>query len=134
MSEHEVHNPVTVMRLKRIGVAILMLGLLSAILVFVFVGEPGGNETAYQIIDGVSYPVDVNNTKSYNYNMERISGKSGVFAADLSDWFVSLWHGKKLSYTLAVLAVVLSLLCFWLAHLFSLPPLEDEVENKDWKG
>jgi hypothetical protein len=134
MSENEKHDPGMVRRLKRIGIAILILGLLSAITVFIFASEAPDNATAYQIIDGVSYPVDVNNTKSYNYNMERIGGKTAVFASDLSDWFSSLWHGKKLSYTLAILSIVSTLLCFWLAYLFSLPPHDDEVENKDWKG
>jgi hypothetical protein len=134
MSESEIHNPALVQRLKRIGIAILILGLLSAIVVFIFASEAPDNATAYQIIDGVSYPVDVNNTKSYNYNMERIAGKSGVFASDLDDWFSSLWHGKKLSYILAVLSIVSTLLCFWFAHLFSLPPHDDETENKDWEG
>jgi len=127
-------NPALVTRLKRIGIAILILGLLSSIAVFIFAGETPGNESAYQIIDGVSYPIDVSNTKSYNYNMERIGGKSAVFASDLGDWFSSLWHGKKLSYTLAVLSIVSSVLCFLLAYLFSLPPHEDEFRNKDWKG
>jgi hypothetical protein len=134
MSESEIHNADLVARLKRIGAAILVLGLLSAIVVFIFASEAPGNATAYQIIDGVSYPVDVNNTKSYNYNMERIGGKSAVFASDLDDWFSSLWHGKKLGYTLAVLSIVSTLLCYWLAYLFSLPPHEDEIKDQDWKG
>jgi len=134
MSESEIHNADLVARLKRIGAAILVLGLLSAIVVFIFVSEAPGNATAYQIIDGVSYPVDVNNTKSYNYNMERIGGKSAVFASDLDDWFSSLWHGKKLGYTLSVLSIVSTLLCYWLAYLFSLPPHEDEIKDQDWKG
>jgi len=134
MSESEIHNADLVARLKRMGAAILVLGLLSAIVVFIFASEAPGNATAYQIIDGVSYPVDVNNTKSYNYNMERIGGKSAVFASDLDDWFSSLWHGKKLGYTLAVLSIVSTLLCYWLAYLFSLPPHEDEIKDQDWKG
>jgi len=134
MSESEIHNADLVARLKRIGAAILVLGLLSAIVVFIFASEAPGNASAYQIIDGVSYPVDVNNTKSYNYNMERIGGKSAVFASDLDDWFSSLWHGKKLGYTLAVLSIVSTLLCYWLAYLFSLPPHEDEIKDQDWKG
>ncbi len=130
----EIHNPKLVQRFRQAGVAILLLGLIAAISVLLFTGAAPDNTTSYEIIDGVSYPVDVNNTKSYNYNMERIVGKSGVFASDLDDWFYSLWHGKKLGYTIAVLSVVSFLVCFYFAHLFSLPPLEDEVSDKDWKG
>ncbi len=133
-SVSEIHNPKLVQRLRRVGIAVLLLGLTAAVIVLLFGGEAPDNTTSYEIIDGVSYPVDVNNTKSYNYNMERIVGKSGVFASDLDDWFSSLWHGKRLAYTLAGLSVVGFLLCFYFAHLFSLPPLEDEVSDKDWKG
>jgi hypothetical protein len=58
--------------------------------------------------------------------MERLEGKQGVLMAELTDWFASLWHGRNLAYTLAVLSISGFLACFLLAHLLKLyPPLPD---------
>jgi hypothetical protein len=134
MNEQKKHNQEWVTRFRRFGMLILIVGWLGAALVYFFASETPLAADGYQIIDGVSYPIDVNNTKIYNDQMERINGKSGVVASELGDWFSSLWHGKKLACTLVGLSVVVSLLCFWLAHLVSLPPLDNEPDRSDWKG
>ncbi|PRC94099.1 hypothetical protein [Solimicrobium silvestre] len=132
-----IENEQLVNRLRRIGFGILIVGLLSAIAVFIFASTANnadGNVVAYENIGGVSYPVDASSSKGYQYNVERVGGKSTLLAVELDDWFASLWHGKKLSYTLAFLSICSALGCFLLARLFSLPPHEDEVDNQDWKG
>ena len=74
-------------------------------------------------------------SKRYEYEMERIGGKSNVLAAELREWFVSLWHGKRLAHTVVFLSVGGSLACFLLAHLLSLPPLlDDPTADKDIGG
>jgi len=128
------HNARLVQLIRRGAVMLLVVGLLSSVAVIVTAGDPPDNATAYEVVNGVSYPVEVADTKRYQSDMERIGGKTSLLATDLGDWFSGLWHGKQLGVTLAVLTVIVSLLCFLMAHLLSLPPIEDEVGDGKWKG
>lgn len=60
-------------------------------------------------------------TKDYRGRMEYIGGKANVLGSEMQEWFVSLWHGRNLAYTLGVLTIVTALVCFFLA--FALPDL-----------
>jgi hypothetical protein len=94
-------------RLRLFGVSILAVGLFAAALVY-----------------WTAVPDDVNlypNTKRYEYEMEVIGGKSNLLAAELREWFGSLWHGKRLARLLAFLSVGGSLACFFLAHRLNHP-------------
>ena len=50
---------------------------------------------------------------------ERIAPELSV---EFDQWLASLWHGKALAYTLAVLAAGIAAVCFLVAHLTSPPP------------
>lgn len=128
------HNARLVRLIKRGALMLLVVGLLGSVAVIVMASDPTDNATAYEVVNGVSYPVDVADTKRYQADMERIGGKTSLLATDLGDWFSGLWHGKQLGVTMGVLTVVVSLLCFYVAHLLSLPPLDDEVDDGRWKG
>jgi hypothetical protein len=58
-------------------------------------------------------------TRNYQGQMEHIGGKANVLGSEIQEWFVSLWHGRNLAYTLAVLTIFVALMCFFLA--FALP-------------
>jgi hypothetical protein len=96
-------------RLRRVGAAILAAGLLSAALVYRASPPPGANPD----------PLDSGYSKKDLYDMERIGGKSVVFAAELSEGFDSLWHGRRLAGTLTFLSLGGSLVCFFLADRLS---------------
>ena len=62
-------------------------------------------------------------TKRDIYQLERIGGKANVVASELTTWFVSLWQGRKLAYTLGWLSVGGFAVCFLLADfLVDAPP------------
>ena len=64
--------------------------------------------------------------KQNEQRMEEIGGKSNVFAQDTKEWFVGLWHGTRLAYTLAVLTFVVAGLCFFVAYFLpDFPPFDD---------
>jgi hypothetical protein len=42
-----------------------------------------------------------------------LGGKFAVLTAEFNDWFASLWHGRALAGTVAVLAVAIAAACFW---------------------
>ena len=109
-------------RFRLIGVCILVAGLLAAALIN-WRAAPD-DESSDAILSGES--------KRYEYEMERIGGKSNVLAAEFREWFVSLWHGRRLAHTLVFLSVGGSLACFVLAHLLTYPPPpDDRTDGKD---
>ena len=114
-------------RLQRIGTALLVVGLLAAELIFVR-ATPDNDSGAigYEVVGGVSYPIMPGESKTYENGLERMGGKSAVLAAEITQWFASLWHGRRLAYTVLVLSVGGSLVCFFLAHLLSLPLRTEE--------
>ena len=72
---------------------ILILGLGSAIAVYLTAAPD--DPSAY----------DPTETKEYLRQMEALGGKASIFAAELTHWFESLWHGRSLAFTLAAIAV-----------------------------
>ncbi len=96
------------------GVAILVVGLVSAALIYVF-SEDAGNRTA----------IEFANPRAYEFQIERIGGMAAVYAVRSNEWFISLWQGRQLAYTVAVLSIVIALACFWVAGR-----LVDESEAK----
>jgi len=106
--------------MRRIAVGILVVGLSVSVVVFAMTPPDADEEYV-----GV-YVTSIHNSKKHLLELERIGGKAAVVAAELSDWFDTLWRGRRLAGTLAVLSVGASLLCFLAAKL---PPLNDP----EWK-
>jgi hypothetical protein len=90
-------------RMRRIAIAVLAAGLAAATLIFV--------------LSAADVPVDeatasIQDSRQYQMTMERIGGKAAVFAAQFSDWFAGLWHGRRLAGTVALLSLAVSGLCY----------------------
>ncbi len=112
-------------RLCIAGALILVLGLLSAVGIYFTANDEVGGAIGYQVIAGQTVPITAENSRSYRYQLERNGGKMALVMDDFARWFGGLWHGRQLAYTLAFLAMALSIACFYLADLLSEPPLED---------
>jgi hypothetical protein len=66
-------------------------------------------------------------TKANRYRLEVLGGKGNVLASDIQDWFMGLFEGKHLAYTLAVLTLLGAVVCFFIAlHLPDFPPPHEE--------
>lgn len=102
------------------GVAILLVGLAGAALIYVFAGDDGDADAAAG---------EVASGRMYEHNLELMGGKFAVFSDQFTQWFANLWHGRPLAYTVAVLAVAIALLCFWVARLVSVP-LPSETDQR----
>ena len=76
--------------------AILVLGFAAAVVIYITAQPPPENPLGYDPLD----------TKKYLHDLEVYGGKANVIAAQFRDWFDSLWHGKQLAYTVAVLTVI----------------------------
>jgi hypothetical protein len=93
------------------GIAILLVGLVAAALIYVFAADDGDTDLAGEIASG----------RMYQHNLELMGGKFAVYANWFNQWFAGLWHGRPLAYTVAVLAVAIALVCLWLDRLTSVP-------------
>jgi len=58
-------------------------------------------------------------SKGYVLEVQRYGGNAAVIAVKFDRWFASLWHGKNLAYTLAILTVGLAFGCFRAANELS---------------
>jgi hypothetical protein len=102
------------------GIAIPVTGLIVATIVYAT--APASAEfdaSSVQIIDGVAYPVD---SSRQMQQLERIGGKASVQVYKFQQIFESLWHGRKLAYTLIVVTALLALLCWHIAGLVDETP------------
>jgi len=120
-------------RLRLLGILILAGGLPAAALTYMRTSPgPGTGAIGYVVEGGVSYPITPETSKRYNYEMESMEGKEGVLFAESLDWFESLWHGRRLATTLAVLSLSGSAACFLLFRLLLVfHPLPSEPAKPD---
>ena len=101
--------------------AILALGLVSSVLIYLVAEEDNSaNEVGYVIAGGVTYPIAPNQSKRYIRDLERFGGKSAVIFDEINRWFDGLWRGKALGVTIGWLSAIVSLALFLFAHW--LPP------------
>lgn len=105
-------------RLYLIGAAILFGGLLSASWIYLAATDDVNDSDifSYEIVNGQKYAVTKADSKRYHYEMERLGGKFNVILDEFNQWLSSLWHGKRLAYTIALLAIVVALACYWVAQ------------------
>ena len=99
------------MRRRRIAAAILAAGLLLSIAIYWTAAPPPGNPLGY----------DPEDTKQYLRQMQTYGGNANVLASEIRLWFDSLWHGRRLGFTVAFLTL-LSAAVYW---LYTRPPLDD---------
>jgi hypothetical protein len=78
-------------RLYLIAAAILLLGVGSAVLIYVSAGDAADGVAGYR-------PED---SKMYRHDLELYGGKANVLADDLMRWFAGLWQGRTLAFTVA---------------------------------
>ncbi|KAF0183998.1 MAG: hypothetical protein FD164_595 [Nitrospirae bacterium] len=96
-------------RLHLISAAILLIGLSCAVLIYLT-----SENTSDSIMDFAA------DSKMYRHNLELYGGKFTVLANEIVQSFVGLWRGRTLAFTIAFIAVVVSIGLFRYAE--SLPP------------
>jgi len=87
------------------GVVILVAGLIGAALIYWLTADSAVKKTE----------IEFANPRAYEYQIERLGGKVTVYVVRFNEWFTGLWQGRQLAFTVAVLAVVIALICFWLS-------------------
>jgi ABC-type Fe3+ transport system permease subunit len=89
--------------------AVLLIGLVAASLVYVLASDDGEADAAAEIASA----------RIYQHNLEVMGGKFAVHLDEFDRWFASLWHGRALARTIALLALALAVVCVWVGDLMS---------------
>jgi hypothetical protein len=98
-----------------IGAIIILVGLGSSILIYQSAGNDSNGVLGYEIIDGSAYPIRPEDSRMYRRDLELYGGKAAVVVDDFSRWFVGLWHGKSLAFTVAGISIFISFMFFFAA-------------------
>ncbi|MBU6502315.1 MAG: hypothetical protein KGQ35_05560 [Burkholderiales bacterium] len=105
-------------RLYLTGAIVLVVGLIAAAVIYFLAANQAGTDAAgYNIVGGTAYPITLDESSRALQQVERLGGKPAVLTLKFHRWFLSLWHGRRLACTLAVLSAAVSLLCFHIADL-----------------
>ena len=99
-----------------IGAIIMLVGLGSSILIYQSAENDSGSVLGYEIIDGSAYPIRPEDSRMYRRDLELYGGKAAVVVDDFSHWFVGLWHGKSLAFTVAGISIFISFMFFFAAN------------------
>lgn len=97
------------------GLFILAAGLVAAVLIFIF-AAPDADFAAAE---------EITRSRGYEHNLQLMGGKFAVLTVEFDQWFASLWQGRPLAYTVAVLSIAIALVCFWLARMMTPPGPQD---------
>jgi hypothetical protein len=116
--------------LNLIGIIILLVGLGSATLIYRAVENDLSDVLGYEIIDGHAYPIRPEDSKMYRHDLELYGGKASVLADELRRWFVGMWHGKSLAFTVAFITVFISIVVFCIAN-HRPSNIESDIHNEN---
>ena len=75
-------------------------------------------------------------SKAYRHELEAYGGKLSIVSDELMQWFTSLWQGKTLAFTIAVLTVGTAVFLFWTARQIpeNLPDQAGDIPDSELKG
>lgn len=116
-------------RLYLISTIILLVGLGSAILIYLSARNDTEGALGYEVIDGIAYPVRPDDSKMYVHDLELYGGKTILLADEFRRWFVGLWQGRSLAFTVAGITIVASSGVFFLANRLPSDPEPDAGDN-----
>ncbi|HET6515546.1 MAG TPA: hypothetical protein VFG09_10335 [Thermodesulfovibrionales bacterium] len=102
-------------RLYLVPAMILVVGLSSAVVIYLTSEKDGDNVLGYDVGGGYVYENMREDSKTYMRNMELYGGRANVLASELSHWFVGLWHGKSLGLTVACITILIAAGVFFVA-------------------
>jgi hypothetical protein len=83
---------------------ILLVGLGSAALIYLTTENDSDSGLVY------------NDSKMYIHDLELYGGKANMLADEFRQWFVGLWHGKSLAFTVACISIFVSFGFFFVAN------------------
>ena len=110
-------------RLNLISAIILLVGLGSAVLLYVTAPDESDSVLGYDIVGGTLY-ANVP-SKMDVHNLELYGGKPLVLANDVIRWFDGLWQGRSLAVTIAWISILTAGVIFFFNNYVT---FEDEPD------
>lgn len=93
-------------RLRLIALSILIVGLISAAAIY-YAAEPDTiSDQGYEVIDGRLY--QANPDKAAIHSLQVYGGDMAVTAVKINYWWVKLWHGEELGFTIGYITLFAS--------------------------
>ena len=118
-------------RLYLASSAVLLAGIVSAVLIYVAAMNDSTGGSGYEVIGGFVYPAGGGYTKKYVHDLQLYGGNAAMLGDQFTRWFSGLWHGTSLSYTVAVIAFLLSFVVFVAANNVPARSTSDGEDNRD---
>jgi hypothetical protein len=103
-------------RLYLITAIILIVGLGSSGLIYMTAENYSGSVLGYEIVGGSVHPIAPEDSKKYIHDLTLYGGKAAVIADEFNRWFIGLWHGKSLAFTVACITIFISLGFLFVAY------------------
>ncbi len=111
---------------------ILLVGLTTAIWIYVKAENVPYGALGYESEGGVLYPVMPEDSKQYQRGLELYGGTANVLADEFRRWLGGLFHGKSLAVIIAGATILISFGLFYAAkHLTSHPKSEPRRDSHD---
>jgi len=95
---------------------VLLAGLGSAVLIYETSLDRSASVLGYEDAGGSVYPILPEDSKPYLRGLELYGGTANVLADELRRWFIGLWHGKSLAFTVACITIFVSSVLFYTAR------------------
>ena len=103
-------------RFRLAAACLLIVGVVAAAAILIAdTVRQAGSSGADTNLPGYSTKLDDNRRELAQ--VERLGGKVSVLTVEFHQWFLSLWEGRRLAWTLLVLAAVSAWLCWHVADL-----------------
>jgi hypothetical protein len=100
--------------LRVASVGLLIAGVLAAVWIFVATANTDALSDANS---AQARSIQFDQNRREMAEVERLGGKVSVMTVQFHQWFQSLWEGRRLGYTVLVLAVVIAWACRHVAEL-----------------
>jgi len=110
-------------RLYLIAAAILLVGLGSAVLIYLTAGNAPSSPLG----------LDPEDSRRYLHDLELYGGKLNVLVSEFMQWFGGLWHGKPLAFTVGSITLGISAAVILFANDLQVD-LPVEAGNKGQNG
>jgi len=105
------------------SVAVAVVGLLGALLIYVRADDTDADENAQiWIVDGKAYKVPLTSTKTYQRDLRRYGGEAAVLFDDINRWLATLFRGRSLAIITACVTVFVSVGLFLVARAMPAGP------------
>jgi hypothetical protein len=95
-----------------ISLVILLVGLGSAAYIYRTAEKRANDVLGYEVGGEGAYSVDPGDSKKYQRDLELYGGRANVLLDELRRWLVSLWQGKTLAVTVALISLLIAFLVF----------------------